>query len=187
MNGLFRAGLEMQDFLQNKQWRFCFIGGLAVLRWGEPRMTQDIDVSLLTGFGSEKDYIEDILSTFDSRISDPNNFAIRNRVLLIKASNGVAIDISLSGLPFESQMIKRSTPFDFDEGYSLITCSAEDLITLKAFANREIDWSVVKGIIIKMGKNLNFEYVFEQLVPLCEVKDDPNIISKLKNIIEQNT
>ena len=45
MNGLFQAALEVQGFMQRQQWRFCIIGGLAVLRWGEPRLTQDVDLS----------------------------------------------------------------------------------------------------------------------------------------------
>jgi hypothetical protein len=35
MNGLFIAGKEIEDFMHQEQWSFCFIGGLAVLRWGE--------------------------------------------------------------------------------------------------------------------------------------------------------
>jgi hypothetical protein len=27
---------------------FCFSGGLAVQHWGEPRLTRDVDVSVLT-------------------------------------------------------------------------------------------------------------------------------------------
>ncbi len=47
MNPLIEAGLEIQHFIQSKGWRFCFIGGLAVIRWGEVRMTQDIDLCVL--------------------------------------------------------------------------------------------------------------------------------------------
>ena len=54
MNSLFKAGLEIQNYLNSKKWPFCFIGGLAVIRWGEVRMTQDIDLYILSGFGSEK-------------------------------------------------------------------------------------------------------------------------------------
>jgi len=58
VNPLFQAGLELQQFMQEKEWPFCFIGGLAVIRWGEVRMTQDIDLSLLSGFGNEEIYID---------------------------------------------------------------------------------------------------------------------------------
>ncbi len=37
MNSLFKAGLEIQHTLKSQKWPFCFIGGLAVIRWGEVR------------------------------------------------------------------------------------------------------------------------------------------------------
>lgn len=39
MNPVFGAALEVQELCRGKGWRFCFIGGLAVQRWGEPRLT----------------------------------------------------------------------------------------------------------------------------------------------------
>ncbi len=49
MNALFTAAKEVCDFMQARRWKFCVIGGLAVHRWGEPRLTQDADLTLLTG------------------------------------------------------------------------------------------------------------------------------------------
>lgn len=34
MNGLLEAAWEVEQFLRRQQWRFCIIGGLAVIRWG---------------------------------------------------------------------------------------------------------------------------------------------------------
>ena len=130
MNNLFEAGLEIQEYIESKNWLFCFIGGMAVLRWGEPRMTQDVDVCLLSGFGNEEKFIQNILATFETRIKDAFAFAITNRVLLLYASNGIGIDLTLSGIPFEERMIERGSPFYFTPNYSLITCSAEDLVVL---------------------------------------------------------
>ncbi len=61
MNGLYEAALEVQSFMQCRGWRFCIIGGLALQRWGEPRVTRDVDVTLLTGFGDEERYINEQL------------------------------------------------------------------------------------------------------------------------------
>src|SRR4051812_17461718 len=38
VNSLFAAALELQSFCTGRQFRFCFIGGLAVQRWGDPRL-----------------------------------------------------------------------------------------------------------------------------------------------------
>lgn len=184
-NSLFKAGLEFQETLEKRNWPFCFIGGIAVLRWGEIRMTQDIDLCLLCGFGNEEKYVKTLLKKFKSRITDAENFAFTNRVLLLYASNGVSIDISLSGLSFENRMIKHATPFSFLTDYTLTTCSAEDLIILKSFANRTKDWLDVEGIILRQGKNLNTDYIIEQLSPLCEIKEAPNILNKLRDLINR--
>jgi hypothetical protein len=43
MSALFEAARDLQKALESRGWRFCLIGGLAVLRWGEPRFTRDVD------------------------------------------------------------------------------------------------------------------------------------------------
>ncbi len=54
MNAIFTAAKEVCDFMKARRWKFCVIGGLAVQRWGEPRLTQDADLTLLTGFEHEE-------------------------------------------------------------------------------------------------------------------------------------
>jgi len=187
MNPLFHAGLEFQNFLEARKWPFCFICGLAVIRWGEIRMTQDIDLSLFSGFGNEGMYINELLKIFNARIPDALNFALENRVLLLSASNSVPVDISLSGLQFESLMIEHATPYSFYPGCSLRTCSAEDLIVLKAFADRGQDWIDIEGIIVRQGKNLDASFIIDQLEPLCELKEATEILDKLKKIFDEHS
>jgi hypothetical protein len=184
INPLFQAGLEFQNTFTERKWSFCFTGGLAVIHWGEIRMTQHIDLCLLSGFGNEEQYIKILLNLYKSRIPDAHNFAQKNRVVLLYASNGVSVDISLSGLPFEEEMIKRATSFTFHPNCSLITCSAEDLIILKAFADRTRDWMDVESVIIRQGEKLNTNYIIDRLSPLCELKEAPEIIDKLKNLFK---
>jgi hypothetical protein len=70
MNDLFDAARDLQAELDRRGWRFCFIGGIAVLRWGEPRFTGDVDVTLLCPFGSEDEFTEPLLrSGYTGRIA----------------------------------------------------------------------------------------------------------------------
>jgi hypothetical protein len=163
MNPLFQAGVEIQRFFEEKKWLYCFIGGLAVIRWGEIRMTQDIDLSLFVGFGDEETYAKKLLDSFEPRIPNAVDFALENRVLLISASNKVAVDISFAGLPFEQQMIEHATRFEYSPDCFLLTCSAEDLVVLKAFADRPIDWMDIEGIAVRQGKQLDRDYILNQL------------------------
>ena len=182
INPLFEAGFEFQTTFQKLKWPFCFIGGLSVIRWGELRMTQDIDLCLLCGFGNEDKYIDVLLKKFKSRIVDAKDFARKNRVLLLLASNEVPVDVSLSGLPFENEMIEQATLFEFYDECSLITCTSEDLIILKAFADRTKDWVDVESIILRQGKNLDEQYIMDRLMPLCELNESVDIITKLENL-----
>jgi len=59
VNPIFAAALEIQAFCQAHGFHFCFIGGLALQRWGEPRLTQDVDLTVISGFGREPEYKED--------------------------------------------------------------------------------------------------------------------------------
>ena len=91
MNPLFEAAREFQFFFDARKWSFCFIGGLAVLRWGETRMTADVDINLYVGYGNEQSHIDALLDAFSSRISDARKFALANRVLLLSAKNRIAV------------------------------------------------------------------------------------------------
>ena len=181
MNAIVAAAAELEAYCQARGWRFCFIGGLAVLRWGEPRETIDVDLTLLTGFGREEAFISALLGRFKGRIDDVAAFALRNRVLLLQAESGVGIDVSFGGLPFEESVVDRASLFTYPPDVPLRTCSAEDLLVLKAFANRPKDWVDIDGVLIRYGGSIDWEYVFAQLAPLAELKDDPTIVERLES------
>ena len=50
---LVEAAAELLQFLDALGRRSCLIGGMVVARWGEPRVTQDVDATVLTGLGEE--------------------------------------------------------------------------------------------------------------------------------------
>ena len=54
MTNLLEAASEIQSFLVEHNKPFCFIGGIAVLHWGEVRITNDLDIALLCGYGKEE-------------------------------------------------------------------------------------------------------------------------------------
>ena len=88
--------------------------------------------------------------------------------------------MSLAGLAYEELMIERASDFEYPSNTILRTCSAEDLIVLKAFAGRSQDWVDVEKVIIRQTGKLDWEYIFEQLTPLSELKDSPEILEGLQ-------
>ena len=185
MNALYEAALEVQGFFESRQWRFCIIGGLAVVRWGQPRATQDVDFCLLTELGSEAEYVETILKEFDGRLPDTAEFALKSRVVLAKAGNGVPLDIALAGFVFEAQIISRATPFKFAPDARLITASAEDLVVLKSFAGRDQDWIDVEGILIRQHDGLDWTDISRELDGLCLLDGDTESAERLTRLRHQ--
>ena len=180
MRDLFLLANEIQSFCQRRRWRFCFIGGIALQRWGEPRLTGDVDLTVLTGFGDEAGYVEELCHAFAGRVPDAAEFALRSRVLLLQSERGIPIDISLGALPFEEHIIDRATLYRFLDEVRLNTCSAEDLVVLKAFADRARDWADIEGVLLRSGHRLAWETVEAELGPLCEAKEAPHILSRLR-------
>lgn len=181
---LFEAAGELQEFCDHQGWRSCIIGGIAVIRWGHPRVTRDVDLNVLTGFGGEERVIEVMLETFAPRIPDAREFALSKRVLLLYSTNRTGIDISLGALPFEEQVIDRASPFLFAPDVELRTCSAEDLIVMKLFAFRPGDIRDAEGVAIRNRGLLDWHYIEEQLQPLADLKYEPEILRTMAALRE---
>jgi len=90
VNPLLVAAQEILGWLAENGFRACLIGGLAVQRWGEPRLTQDVDLTVLADYGTEDHVIEVCLSRFEPRREDAAAVALQYRVLLIRSPGGVA-------------------------------------------------------------------------------------------------
>jgi hypothetical protein len=75
VNAILVAASEVLAWLAENHWPACVIGGLAVQRWGEPRLTQDVDVTVVVALGSEERMLDAALSHFAPRREDARAFA----------------------------------------------------------------------------------------------------------------
>src|SRR3989442_15172977 len=116
MNALLEASKEVFEALQRLNVQACLIGGLAVQRWGQPRQTVDVDLTLAIKLESEEHLVDELLRQFEPRISGAREFALRRRVLLLEASNSVGLDLALGLTSFEAKTVERSTPYRFAPG-----------------------------------------------------------------------
>ena len=181
--GVLAAAGDVQRFCLERNWQFCFIGGVAVQRWGEPRLTQDVDLTVLTGLGNEERFIDALIGAFASRQRDAREFALRHRVLLIRTGSGVDIDVAFGALPFEERSVRRASPWVWTADTSLITCSAEDLVVHKVFAGRDLDWGDVDRILTRQHGKLDLVQIGEELRPLLELKGEPEAFVRLEQKI----
>jgi len=183
VNRIFQAALDIQDACLSRGWRFCIIGAVAVQRWGEPRLTRGVDLTVLSGFGSEAEYVDALLAAYEPRIDDARDFALRHRVVLIRTAAGVPVDVALGAMPFEERAVVRASPFALGGGHSIVTCSAEDLVVFKAFAGRDQDWLDIEGVIARQGRALDAALVLEEAGPLLELKEAPAALERLRRLL----
>lgn len=175
-NPLIPAALSLQEALEQTGCPYCLIGGIAVQRWGEPRVTEDADAVVFTDLTDEDRVIAALLDRFEPRIPDAASFARVQRVLLMQdPTTGVALDVSLGAFDYDRGAMQRASEDEYAEGVRLRTCSAEDLIVYKAFAAREIDWHDIRGILIRQQGRLDLGLIERELRPLVDLKEDPDI------------
>ena len=110
-----------------------------------------------------------------------------NRILILSGAEGVPIDVGLASLEFESQLFDRATEFEFAPGISIPTVSAEDLLFLKACANRELDWADIEGILVTQGSNLNCHLVESQLQAIRDIIEFEQVMPRLKELCQKHS
>jgi hypothetical protein len=90
------------------------------------------------------------------------------------------VDIALGALAYESEMIQRAADAQFGPDIALRICSAEDLLVLKAFADRPQDRADIVGIAQRSGRRIDWDAVEVRLAPLAAAKDAPDIMNRLR-------
>ena len=172
----------LQNLLSRFHERGVIIGGVAASLLGTPRFTADLDaVFLLSLEDIPKLLSEAALLGIDPRISDVVSFARRNRVLLLRhTASGTNIDLSLGILPFEVEMVERSSKVDIGS-IQLRLPTPEDLIIMKAIAHRPKDLEDIRAVaanhpkmdqerirfwVDQFGEALDLPALWESISPL---------------------
>lgn len=152
------------------------IGGLAVLQWGEPRSTLDIDITA----AAEDDALVDVAQEIGTiLVDDPASFVARARVLPIRLGDGTRLDLIAATLPFEHEAITRARPIELG-GRTVRVCAPEDLIIHKIVSDRERDVLDVSGIIRRQADALDLEGLRTTIRDLAEDLDAPEILERFQ-------
>jgi hypothetical protein len=182
---VFDSAREIRDFLQRSGLKFCIVGGLALQRWGQPRITKDADFTLLCALDDEAGTIDRVMSQYAGRIPEARHFALRVRVILIRTASGIPVDVAPGALPFEHRCIERASGFDFGAGLRLVTRSAEDLIVLKAFAGSGQERVDVENMLIRQRRTLDWKLIFAGLEPLLALREGADNLPQLRRLREK--
>lgn len=176
MNQQEAAAWEIHQLLKKMGTAYAIIGGMAVQFWGEPRLTQDVDMTVAVPVEDSEFFVREVLKIFKPRIENALDFAVQNRVLLIRASNGCPMDISL-GLPgYEDEVMRRSIAYQVAPRKTIHICSAEDLIIHKAIASRPQDIRDIESVVYRQRDMLDEGYIRQWLKEFADILYRPEIL-----------
>lgn len=129
---------------------YMIIGGQAVLLYGEPRLTRDIDITL----GLDTDGLDQVLSVVQELELKPlpkntKSFVKETMVLpSLDTTTGIRVDFIFSFTPYEIEAIRRSKKviiLDREVNFA----SPEDLVVHKIFSGRPRDMEDVRIVLVK--------------------------------------
>ena len=182
MNRQFEAAWRLHGFLSARWIPYAIIGGIAVQRWGQPRLTRDVDLTILLPPGREEPLLQELVAAFPPRIDDAVAFALEHRVVPVEVPGGSEADLSL-GLPgYEEEVIARALGYDLGGGREVRLCTAEDLLVHKALAGRPQDILDMEGVVARQGKALDVAYVRRWVHELARVAEDPEVASRFERV-----
>jgi predicted nucleotidyltransferase len=180
----FLAPLQaLQDLLAVFNNQGVIIGGIAASLLGTPRYTVDLDAVFLLKFDDLPQLLQEAARRgIAPRISDPEGFARKNRILLLRhTSSGTDIDLSLGILPFEIEMVQRSKIVDAGM-IQLRLPTPEDLIIMKAVAHRPKDLIDIQAIATS-NPNLDQKRVQDWIEKFGEALDLPDLWDEIRRLL----
>jgi hypothetical protein len=138
---------------------YMVIGGQAVLLYGEPRLTRDIDITLGVGV-DELSRLKRVIPAIGLKIlvKKEKEFVERNLVLpTMDQKSGIRVDFIFSFSPYERQGIDRGKDVKLGKTWVRFA-SLEDVVIHKVVAGRARDLEDVKSILLK-NPVYDFEYI----------------------------
>ena len=181
---LLRVLAPLTEWFKDQHVSYAIIGGAAIGFLAQPRATQDIDaVTWLDLADAAKFVASGARFGFFSRISDPIEFALKSRVLLLQHNQTkIDVDISLGALPFEQEMIERAIEFTTPE-LTVQVATPEDLIITKAVAHRKRDLLDIDNLV-SVYPNLDLARIRHWVGQFAAVLESPELVKDLENVLE---
>ncbi len=169
-------------FLEQHNYRYAIIGGIAHTQWGTPRYTQDVDFKVLVP-DTEYDAVRTALRHAFPHRARPR--APDNPLIVAVDIDGIIVDFLLALPGYEEMIVTRAVRRDLG-GWAAWICSAEDLIIQKAVAGRPKDWLDVGDLLHVQRGQLDEAYIAKWLSQFAEVLEAPEILAEYKRLLAQS-
>jgi len=175
---------KIAQSLDEKNIPYMIIGGQAVLLYGSPRLTRDIDITL--GVDTDKFLlVDEICGKLGLKIlpENPEDFVKETKVLPVdEPESRMRVDFIFSFTPYETQAMQRTQNVLIND-YPIKFASCEDVIIHKMIAARAIDLEDVKNILIKNKNSIDLEYIKQWLIEFNQIPEHEGILEKFETLL----
>ncbi len=157
-------------------------GGIAVIAWGRPRFTQDVDLKILLNRDEAARALACMTPEFQPEDSDPETKLKQLGFIFFRDPSQIRIDLVLAETGFDLEAMNRSRPVGMMPGLTLRMCSPEDLLIYKMISTRPRDNDDVHGIIRRQKKNLDDNYIEYWLREFEIALDDSTLVRSYRQM-----
>ena len=161
----------------DRRGRWYVFGAQAVVAYGVPRFSADVDVTVKLDPPDPERFVRDMKAGgFALRIDDPD-FVRRTRVFpFVHAATGMPLDVVLAGSGLEDEFLDRATTRDIG-GTAVPLIDVADLIVAKVLASRPKDTEDARNLWRLHGSEARRRRIRRVLRLLEEALDRSDLVS----------
>lgn len=182
MTELDAALFEMTGLLDELHLDYMLIGGLAVGLWEEPRVTLDVDLTIWVEPEEFESRVEMFAKRLPLRTAKPLETARRLRLLPVRASNGVPVDLLFAAWPIEKQAIGRAVTLKI-HGKPVRVAPLDYLLFLKLISERLKDLEDAEKLLRHHRGKVDLGWLERELAQLAESTGQPEMLNRFRRMV----
>ena len=162
--------------------RWYVFGAQAVIAYGVPRLSADVDVTLELAPDNPERFVTDMQAAgFALRVDDPD-FVRRTRVMpFVHLPTAMPLDVVLAGSGLEEAFLDRARTVDIG-GTTVPLIDPEDLMIAKVLAGRPKDIDDAHNLWRLRGRDLNADRIRGTLQVLEEALSQSDLVVCFESI-----
>lgn len=170
--------------MRERGWRWYVFGAQAVLAYGRPRLTADVDVTVDSARASARE-VADALAAhgFVLRFHLSADHLRTARLLpMVHAPSAIPLDLVIAGPGLDEEFLDRARIRHLG-GVEVPVISAEDLVAMKVLAGRRKDLEDVRGVLAQQEGRIDLARTRDVLEAMEAVVGEGKLLARLERLV----
>ena len=166
--------------------RWYVFGAQAVMVYGQPRLSDDVDVTVEVAPVDLRALVDDAVAAgFAEELPDDDEFLAVTRVVPLRhRATNIPVDMVLAGPGLEELFLDRAAPCDLG-GVTVPVIAPEHLVVTKILAGRDKDRSDALSVLLRQGDTLDLGEIRSLLTDLEQALGQSDLLPVLDQLIAE--